>query len=238
MNRKVAALQIGDGTLEALKWLGIGLMTADHVNKYLFAGRYEALFAAGRLALPLFCFVLVYNLSRPGFTASGGYQRVMKRLAVAGGVASIPFMLLGGLLFSVYPLNILFTLLIATAIFYCREKPGFGYTATALALFFLGGFFIEYWWFALLLCLAYQLFIRQPGALSLVLVVGALAALYAVNKNFWAIGALPLIFLADRLALNFKRSGSFFYIYYPAHLTVILIAQVVTAMLFQNGKPM
>jgi hypothetical protein len=25
-----------DGTLEALKWLGLILMTGDHVNKYLF----------------------------------------------------------------------------------------------------------------------------------------------------------------------------------------------------------
>ncbi len=52
---------IESGTLEGLKWLGLLLMTVDHVNKYLLHDAIPALFAAGRLAVPLFSFVLAYK---------------------------------------------------------------------------------------------------------------------------------------------------------------------------------
>ncbi|MDK3025103.1 TraX family protein [Cupriavidus taiwanensis] len=30
------SLHVPDGTVEALKWIALALMTGDHVNKYLF----------------------------------------------------------------------------------------------------------------------------------------------------------------------------------------------------------
>ena len=57
---------MADGTIEGLKWLALVLMTGDHVNKYLFNATLPVLFEAGRIALPLFVFVLAYNLARPG----------------------------------------------------------------------------------------------------------------------------------------------------------------------------
>lgn len=59
-------LFVADGTVEGLKWLGLLLMTGDHVNKYLFNGTLPFLFEAGRLAMPIFVFVLAFNLARPG----------------------------------------------------------------------------------------------------------------------------------------------------------------------------
>ena len=91
------ALILSSGTLEALKWLALLLMTLDHVNKHLLHASVPELFAAGRLALPLFGFVLGYNLARPGALASGGYSRTARRLAVFGSIATIPFIALGGL---------------------------------------------------------------------------------------------------------------------------------------------
>ena len=77
-------LELSSGALEALKWLALLLMTLDHVNKHLLHASVPELFAAGRLALPLFGFVLGYNLARPGALASGGYSRTARRLAVFG----------------------------------------------------------------------------------------------------------------------------------------------------------
>ena len=65
----LAPIVIADGTLEALKWLGIGLMTLDHMNKFLNGGQSAFIFDLGRIALPLFGFVLAYNLARPGSLA-------------------------------------------------------------------------------------------------------------------------------------------------------------------------
>ena len=105
-------LRISDGSLEALKWIALLLMTGDHVNKYLFNATLPVLFEAGRIALPLFIFVLAYNLARPGVMARGAYDRTMKRLALFGAVASAPFIALGGLASGWWPLNVLFTLLV------------------------------------------------------------------------------------------------------------------------------
>ncbi len=74
-------LVIANGTIEALKWVALLLMTADHVNKYLFNETLPFLFEAGRIAMPLFVFVLAYNLARPSVSESGAYQRTMIRLA-------------------------------------------------------------------------------------------------------------------------------------------------------------
>jgi hypothetical protein len=54
---RMKPLHVPNGTVEALKWLALALMTGDHVNKYLFNGTLPFLFEAGRLALPIFVFV-------------------------------------------------------------------------------------------------------------------------------------------------------------------------------------
>ena len=49
------ALVLSSGTLEALKWLALLLMTLDHVNKHLLHASVPELSAARRLALPQCC---------------------------------------------------------------------------------------------------------------------------------------------------------------------------------------
>src|SRR4051812_42258689 len=53
------AWSISDGSLEALKWVGLVLMTSDHVNKYLLQDASPTLYALGRMVMPLFGFVLM-----------------------------------------------------------------------------------------------------------------------------------------------------------------------------------
>ena len=108
-------LELSSGSLEALKWLALLLMTLDHVNKYLLHASVPELFAAGRLALPQFGFVLGYNLARPGAPASGGYSRTARRLGIFGSIATIPVIALGGLGWGWWPFNFMATLLVATS---------------------------------------------------------------------------------------------------------------------------
>ncbi len=60
------SLRIADGTLKALEWIGLLLMTGDHVNKYLLNDTVPLLFDADRAVMPIFAFVLAFNLARPG----------------------------------------------------------------------------------------------------------------------------------------------------------------------------
>ena len=64
----------------------------------------------------------------------------------------------------------------------------------------------------------------SPAVLvTLALWVGALASLYIINRNLWALAALPLIFAAGQFKLSVPRGRLGFYVYYPAHLAVLWI---------------
>ena len=216
-------LVLSSGTLEALKWLALLLMTLDHVNKHLLHASVPELFAAGRLALPLFGFVLGYNLARPGALASGGYSRTARRLAIFGTIATIPFIALGGLGWGWWPFNIMATLLVATLCAWLVEVGGTARLAAAAAAFIVGGALVEFWWPGLAVCLLAWAYCRRASWLRLALWIGALASLCVINRNLWALAALPLIFAAGQVKINVPRGRLGFYVYYPAHLAVLWI---------------
>ena len=215
-------LAVSDGTIEALKWLALVLMTLDHINKYLFAEKLPGFFELGRLAMPLFGFVLAYNLARPGALQRGTHLHAIERLALFGVVATPFFIGMGGLGWGWWPLNIMFMLLTATGLIYLIEKGDAVSLVAAGALFFFGGFLVEFWWFALAYCVAAWWYCKSPSKRALVLWIAAAASLYVVNRNYWALAALPVIFAAPYIDLKMPRIRYAFYIYYPAHLAVLL----------------
>ena len=216
-------LRLDSGTLEALKWLGLVLMTVDHVNKYLLRDAVPALFDVGRLALPIFSFVLAYNLARPTSLANGAYGRVARRLAIAGILASVPFIGLGGLVWEWWPLNILFMLLVSVGVMGLVERGGSLRNTAAAVLFLLGGAMVEFWWPAIVMTLAAWRYTRRPSWISLFVWTAATASLYVINRNMWALVALPLIFLSPQISVAVPRVRHVFYVFYPLHLLVLWI---------------
>ncbi len=218
------ALTLSSGALEALKWLGLVLMTLDHVNKYVLHSAAPVLFDAGRTAMPIFAIVLAYNLARPGTLERGVYPRVMKRLAVVGVLATPPFIALGGLGWGWWPLNIMFTLLVATGVMYLAVRGTLG-RVLAVGLFILGGALVEFWWPALAIAAGAWSYFRRPNWTALLFTLAGLVALYDINKNLWALAALPLIVLAARVDLPVPRMRWVFYAFYPLHLAVIWLVR-------------
>jgi len=215
--------QIPEGTLQALKWLALLLMTLDHVNKYFFDDKLAVPFALGRMVMPLFGFILAYNLARPGILQSGAPERIIKRLGVFGLLATPAFIGLGGLAWGWYPFNIMFMLLVATAGIYLIDKGGAWRIAAAIAILFVGGGFVEFWWFALGYTLAAWWYVRSKSTWALFLWICFAASLAVVNQNYWAMAALPVIWLAPFVTVKVPRIKWAFYAYYPAHLTIILM---------------
>ena len=215
------AWSVSDGSLEALKWVGLLLMTGDHANKYLLQEASVALYALGRLAMPLFGFVLMAHLARPGARQAGVHGRVMRRLAVLALLATPAFVQLVGW----WPLNILATLWLATLIVWLIEQGGRARGWGALAAFLAGGAVVEFWWPGLLCCLCAWAFLRRPSAPRLLLWVLATASLSLINGNFAALAALPLTWGAGRIEMPVPRSRWFFYAFYPVHLSVIALVQ-------------
>ena len=216
-------LHVPDGSVEALKWIALALMTGDHVNKYLFNASLPFLFEAGRLALPIFVFVLAYNLARPGALERGAYTRTMKRLAIFGALASVPFMALGGLVAGWWPLNVLFTLFVVTACVYLVEKDHKGW---AYAVFLVGGVLVEFFWPAVIFGVAVWRYRRRPDWDAVTFSLLALVALGLINRNLWALAALPLILVASRVDLSMPRLRWMFYAYYPLHLGALWLIRI------------
>lgn len=218
--RAAFPLTIANGTLEALKWLGLVLMTLDHVNKYLLAGSNWVLFDLGRLVMPVFGFVLMYRLAHARAPASGVHARVACRLLVLGIGATPVFVALGGW----WPLNILFTLLLATGIVRLLGQGGVWRWLAAVTAVAIGGAGVEFGWFGVLACVSAWAYCRQPTPVRLACWAAALASLWGVNGNFAALAALPLIWGATRVTITLPRWRWAFYAYYPLHLALIWLA--------------
>ena len=226
---KPPRLLIADGTIEALKWCALLLMTGDHVNKYLFNGTLPYLFEAGRLAMPLFVFVLAYNLARPGPGERSTYRRTMIRLLIFGLLAMPPFLMLGSAMKGWFPLNILFTLLTITAVISLIEGARAGSVAAgiaALLVFQWGSGLVEFWWPAVAFGVACWWYCKTPNWLALVTSLASCSSLFWINGNLWALAALPVVIAASQADLRVPRLRWGFYAYYPTHLIALLLIRI------------
>lgn len=89
-----------------LKVIAIASMLADHLNILLLGSEYEFLFWFGRLALPLFCYLLV-----AGFTYTSDVLSYIRRLLFFAFLAQPIY--IWAFDYPMYQLNILFSLTLA-----------------------------------------------------------------------------------------------------------------------------
>lgn len=214
-----ADFRLSDGVLEWLKWLALLLMTGDHVNKALFHSALPLLSEAARICFPIFALVLAYNLRRPGVDAA----RAMRRLLLVGCIAQPFHALAFGFLF---PLNILFTFALGVVICGCLQHRLWGIAAAA---FIVCGVLVDYQWPGLALFVAVWWLLRALPDRRFWPAVGvgaALASLVAINGNWWALAAVPVVWLAVAGRAAMPRWRWAFYVYYPAHLAVLALLAI------------
>lgn len=205
------------GTLTALKWLAVALMVADHVDWLLLDSALGLHSGVGRLVFPVFGFIVAYNASRPGAFVDGSQLRMVKRMLLVGALALPVYVPLAGWL----PLNIMFTLALAVCVINILAEEGRHANRNALALALMGGLFVDYQWAGLAYIVAvWGAYARRWSPWW---IVAAAASLVAVNGNFIALAALPLLWLASRLRLDMPRAQLAFYAVYPAHLAGLFI---------------
>jgi len=207
-----------------MKWLGLILMTADHAQKYGLMPTVPGVYEAGRVAFPLFAVVLAYNLARVPCHDRTVYVRVLTRLLCCGALASIPFIALGGLGFGWWPLNGMGTLDVAVGIMYVIEARRPFWKTRAAAVFVLGGALVEFWWPGVALCVGAWWYCTHPTGGALLLWFAGTAGLTLINANCWACASFPVLaVVAYIVAIDIPRASRFFYLYYPAHLAVLLL---------------
>lgn len=216
------AIKITSGSIEAVKWLALLSMTIDHVNRVFFNTAIYPAYCIGRLAMPLFAFILAYNLAQPGTLNRGVYSRVLIRLIIFG-ILAIPGYMAMRHLQTLYPLNIMFSLAASTAVLYFYEEGGGANKTISLFIILLGGLFVEYDWIGIIFCITAWCYCRKPSILSLFACIVAFIFLDLQNRNSWALLSIAVIFLATKVDLKIPRIPYLFYVYYPLHLTVLYL---------------
>jgi TraX protein len=221
-----APVSIANGTIEALKWLAVVLMVIDHVNHYLFSGKIDWMFALGRIVMPLFAFVLAYNLARPDTLSNGGFPRIAKRLLIYGAIATLPYTALNGYNTFGWPLNILFTLLVATLFIWLYEAGTPKYGMWLIPLLVFGSLLAEFWILGTGMTIAAYFYCKTSRPLYLGLWLLSVTLLALINMNFYALFAVPLLYFAPKVNFTVPRLKYFFYAFYPAHFTLLWIIKM------------
>ena len=212
---------ITNGSLEFLKWFALILMTGDHVNTYLFNQTIPLLNELGRIAMPLFVFILAYNLARDEVDLAV-FKRISTRLFIFGCISLLPKMLLGHLVQGWWPLNIMFTLCALTISIGLLKAQ---YKWASELVIFLAGFFVEFMWPALLFGLCTYLYAKKPSYIILSGSFLTCLGICLLNNSLWALLVYPLVLVASIIDLGCQRTKWFFYVYYPLHFLVIFAVQ-------------
>jgi hypothetical protein len=200
-----------NGSLETLKWIALVAMTIDHVNSVLLGREYGWMFAVGRLAYPLFAFVVAVNLARP----YGDKLRSVKRLLLWGCVAQIPHMLA----FQAWlPLNVLFTFGLAGLVLVLWERRQ---EALAVVVFLGLSLFVDYQWSGVALVLAVYHGAKNQWREGVFACLVALWSLTLVNGSWWQWVALLPVLLVYAAQLETPRLRWAFYGYYVGHFVVL-----------------
>ena len=234
-------LALSSGAIEIIKWLALIAMTLDHTNKILLNARFAWMYNLGRLAMPLFGFILAYNLARPNTLKNYTYSSVAIRTFIMG-LAATPFYKAAFHHAGLGSLNIMFTLGLAACILFLIDKSMQSHNvdlviitrALALAAFMLGSLFVEGQHIAVGYVLAAWAYCKtQKVWVSLVclpllawvpLLIWLLstASLGLINDNAWAVAAIPVILLTSKINFKLARLKWMFYVYYPLHLAILI----------------
>lgn len=216
-----------DGVLELIKFVALASMLADHVGRYAMGASLEsAAFAAGRLAFPLFGYVLAVNLSRPG-NVRERCARTARRLVVWCLLSLLPSAWARG---DVLPINIFATLAIATTMCGLVASESQGARAiVAWTCLFLSAIFVEFSLIGVAWMVTVFLWRTHSGSVVLrlgpIVSIGLLATLNAsyggASAALMTLAAPFFVLLAPRLGFRVPRYRQLFYVLYPLHLVFI-----------------
>jgi TraX protein len=220
--------RLSGGAQDALKLIALGAMLLDHTNKIVLNESAPALSWIGRLAFPLFAFLIAYNLEK----RSVDPRRYALPLLISG-LISQPFFAAA---FHVPRVNIFFTLLLGIALWHLHrilEKRDYGWSIWLVGLVFVG----LNWWtdYPILGCViipVWAAILRNPTGLNwLIWGFVTLCLNFFLPESYVALLTVPLILLLaqvlkDHLRL-LTRERFLAYGFYPIHLLLLIAIRTI-----------
>ncbi|BBF41511.1 conserved membrane protein [Lachnospiraceae bacterium KM106-2] len=215
-----------------LKWIAIITMVIDHTGAILFNDpKYAYLRLIGRLAFPIFCFLLV-----EGFYHTSNVYKYLGRLAIFAFISEVPF----DMMYAAFGnqvvwshQNVFFTLLIGlSTVFWIdkirlkyQEKQVFALIIQLLVLY-IGGFLAEICcsdYGALGIFMIIVFYFNRGNLWTITILNGLLIAVLngPASIEMYALLAIPLLAMYN--GEKGKSMKYFFYAFYPVHIVILCL---------------
>ncbi len=211
--------------IEFLKWVGILSMTLDHIGILIYKD-YDFFRMIGRLAFPIFGFVLIYNF----MYHTKSKVKYIKRLVLFSVLfETIHFFVLKN---SYVGLNIFFIYSMALYFLYMfelvqdskeRSKEKILFVSVIFALLLYVSIYTEYGISGLLLTISFYFTLKYKHLIIVTLFLLALLNAPAVKYILSTLAVVPLGYLIAKCSVTIPRSRYFFYLYYPVHLLALKV---------------
>lgn len=216
-----------------LRVLALLSMFADHAGLALFP-RIGAFRCAGRLAFPLYCFLLVQ-----GYLHTRDLRAYARRLLLLAILSEIPFdLLIFGRMSSMVEQNVLFSLLLGLAAVWVvdRFEKEYARAALGILLVFIASMLarVSYGWLGVALCLWFYKLreSRAMQALCILPIEGVYCLSLALSgvEGTWVLvslcamlAAIPVYLYSGKPGLRHKFISFLFYAAYPLHIIALLV---------------
>ena len=127
-----------------------------------------------------------------------------------------------------WPLNVMYLLLVCAGLKWLyQKKPKYTLLISVLFALVLGAL-VEWWWFGILIFIAADRYCNKRDLKQLVFFACSILLLYLINQNYYAMLAIPIIYVADHLPIkDLPRIKHLFYWVYPGHLLALLLIKTV-----------
>ncbi len=211
-----------DGTIEFVKWIALAAMLVDHAGALLFdQGTSSFAYRTGRLAFPLFAFVLGYKLSVKAADGSSSSLQTVKRLFLWALISFVPFYLAMGRLWTP---NIFFTLGLGALACWVASSPLQKWRKWLAYLgIFAASFGCDYYAPGVFLIFSVYALYRWPGPQAAAATLLCCMAIAYLTSSPWTLLAIPIAAATHRIRMNLPRLKWFFYAVYPLHLLAIAL---------------
>jgi len=220
--------QSHDSGRDLLKWLALATMTIDHIGLILYP-QILVLRIIGRLAFPLFCYLLVL-----GMGSTHDPRRYFYRMLGFAFLSQIPFAIANEIPIWQH-LNIFFTLSLGIILIYFTERNNILVIFPLIASILIP---VDYGVYGLATILfLYEMRSFKRTGVALLIVLNLLMIPFGSLYQSFALLALPIILLHSNGKLKFNLfrwktkypliTRYFFYAYYPIHLLVLSLIRII-----------
>lgn len=203
----------------SLKILALLIMLIDHMGAILFP-QYFFLRIIGRLAFPIFCFLLV-----EGFIHTKNVKKYALRLGIFALISEIPFDLaLFNRPFDFSHQNIFFTLfiglLVLIGIHKFKQRPWIGYCIFIIGIIIAELSKVDYGSFGVIIILLFYIYHQHHNLIILTLGLFIFSLLLTPVEVFATLAIIPITLYNGKRGISLKYV---FYAFYPVHLLILYL---------------